>query len=425
MAGSIWSRLAVGTAVVAVLGGGAWFAYTRVSSTDLNPEAVVTAHRGDLEIVVTETGRIQPMTKVDIKSKVAGQVMTLSGKEGQKVKPGDVLLELDPRDFRRHLAQAEADHAMVAAELNGLLAGARREDLEEARANLAQARARARRTQDDRDRAAKALSANSLTPQEWSQARGAADEAQAGVAAAQSKLNRLQAGARVAEVQQARARLRKADVELQSARDQLAYCVIRSPIAGTIIHRGIQVGEMVTPGVSETGNREPLLTVADLSSLVVQSDINQIDVGKLAIGQTVAIRVDTLPGESFNGEVYKVAPAAVAGRERDVQLFPMETIVRNGGGGRLRPGMSADLDIFIAKKANALLLPVEAVTREKGGVGKVTFVRKGRDNKWVREARTVRLGASSDQEVEVIAGLADGDRVLIDPASAKDNVNKF
>ena len=167
-----------------------------------------------------------------------------------------------------------------------------------------------------------------------------------------------------------------------------------------------------------------MLTVADLSTLVVQSDINQIDVGKLALGQQVAIRVDTLPGESFTGEVYKVAPAAVAGRERDVQLFPMETIVRNAGGGRLRPGMSADLDIFVAKKPNALVLPVEAVTREKGGVGKVTYVRKTRD-KWVREARTVRLGASSDQEVEVLAGLQEGDQVLIDPASAKDNVNKF
>jgi HlyD family secretion protein len=425
MAGIPWIKMAIGSVTVAALGGGAWYAYARTTGEELNPEAVVTAHRGDLEIVVTETGRIQPLTKVDIKSKVAGQVMNLSVKEGQAVKAGDVLLQLDTRDFRRALAQAEADRAMVAAELNGLLAGARREDLEEARANLQQARARARRAQDDRDRAAKALAANSLTPAEWNQARGAADEAQAGVDAAASKLRRLQAGAGAAEIQQARARLRKADVELQAARDQLSYCVIRAPISGTVIHRGIQVGEMVTPGVSETGNREPLLTVADLSTLVVQSDINQIDVGKLAIGQPVAIRVDTLPGESFNGEVYKVAPAAVAGRERDVQLFPMETIVRNAGGGRLRPGMSADLDIFVAKKANALMLPVEAVTREKGGVGKVTFVRKSRDNKWVREARTVRLGASSDQEVEVLAGLAEGDRVLIDPASAKDNVNKF
>jgi HlyD family secretion protein len=424
MAGKTLSRLAIGAVVLAGLGGGAWYAYARTTASDLNPEAVVTAHRGDLEIVVTETGRIQPLTKVDIKSKVAGQVMTLKVKEGQQVKAGDVLLELDPRDFRRALAQAEADHAMVAAELNGLLAGPRREDLEEARANLSQALARARRAGEERDRAAKALAANSLTPAEWTQARGLADEANAGVAAAQSKLRRLQAGAGAAEVQQARARLRKADVELQAARDQLAYGVIRAPISGTIIHRGIQVGEMVTPGVSETGNREPLLTVADLNTLVVQSDINQIDVGKLAIGQQVAIRVDTLPGESFTGEVYKVAPAAVAGRERDVQLFPMETIVRNAGANRLRPGMSADLDIFVAKKPNALVLPVEAVTREKGGVGKVTFVRKTRD-KWVREARTVRLGASSDQEVEVLAGLAEGDQVLIDPASAKDNVNKF
>lgn len=411
--------------VVALAAGGGWYYYAHNQHEALDPEALVLAHKGDLEIVITETGRIQPRTKVDVKSKVAGQVQSVPVHEGQVVKAGDVLLQLDPHDSQRAFAQAEADREVAKAELDGLMAGPRDEDLAEAQAAIEQARARKRQADADHARAAQALAAKSLTPREWDQATEAATEANAGLKAAQSKLDRLKAGARTDEIAGARARLRKAEVALQAARDQLASCVIRSPIAGTVIHRGIEVGELVTPGVSETGNREPLLSVADLSSLVVESDINQIDVGKLAVGQPVTVRVDTLPGASFKGEVYKVSPAAVAGRERDVQLFPMETLVRDTAGSRLRPGMSADLDIFVASRHDVLLLPVEAVTREKGGVGRVTFVRKRTDGKWARETRTVRLGAASDQEVEILSGMEDGDQVLIDPPSAKDNVNKF
>jgi RND family efflux transporter MFP subunit len=410
---------------LSLLGGGGWWAAHRGDDGGVSQDALVKVARGELEIVVAETGRIQPLTKVDVKSKVAGQVHAVRVKEGQAVKKGDVLLELDPTDFKRQLAQAEADRAMVAAEVAQLVAGARREDLAEGRAVLAQANARARRAAEERDRAAKAFAAGSLTPREWEIARAEAAESAASVRAAESKLARLRAGARPEEIAQARARLRKADVALQAAKDQLAYAVLRAPIDGTVIHRGIEVGEMVTPGVSETGDRQPLLTVADLSRLVVESDINQIDVGKLDLGLPVAIRVDTLPDVEFKGKVHKIAPAAVAGKERDVQLFPIETLIEPEGTQRLRPGMSADLDIFVQKRPNVLLLPVQAVTRERGRAGFVTFVAKGPDGRWKKERRAVTLGASSDQQVEVASGLAEGDQVQVDPASAKDNVNQF
>ncbi len=414
-----------GIVALGLLGGGAYWAVHRGDDGGVSQDALVRVARGPLEIVVAETGRIEPLTKSDIKSKVAGQVLAVRVKEGQAVKKGDVLLELDPTDFRRQLAQAEADRAMVAAEVAQLVAGARREDLAEGRAVLAQTRARAHRAAEEKDRAAKALAAGSLTPREWGIAQAEAAESEASVKAAESKLARLRAGARPEEIAQARARLRKSDVAYQAARDQLAYAVLRAPIDGTVIHRGIEIGEMVTPGVSETGDRKPLLTVADLSRLVVESDINQIDVGKLDLGLAVTIRVDTLPDVEFKGKVHKIAPAAVAGKERDVQLFPIQTLIEPVGLHKLRPGMSADLDIFVQKRPNVLLLPVQAVTRERGRSGFVTFVSQGADGRWRKEKRTITLGASSDQQVEVATGLSEGDQVQVDPASAKDNVNQF
>lgn len=414
-----------GTVALALLGGGGYWLANRNADGGVSPDAIVKVARGALEIQVAETGRIEPLTKSDIKSKVAGQVLAVRVKEGQAVRKGDVLLELDPRDFQRQFAQADADRSMVAAEVAQLVAGARREDLAEARAVLAQARARARRAADDKARAGKALAAGSLTPREWEIAQAEAAESEASVKAAESKLARLRAGARPEEIAQARARLRKADVALQAARDTLAYAVLRAPIDGTVIHRGIEVGEMVTPGVSETGDRKPLLTVADLSRLVVESEINQIDVGKLDLGLPVTIRVDTLPDVEFKGKVHKIAPAAVAGKERDVQLFPIQTLIDPAGTTKLRPGMSADLDIHVQKRANVLLLPVQAVTRERGRTAFVTFLTKGDNGTWRKEKRSITLGASSDQQVEVAAGLSEGDQVQVDPASAKDNVNQF
>lgn len=411
-------------ALGAVSGGGWWWAH-RNDDGGVSQDAIVKVARGALEVVVAETGRIEPLMKSDIKSKVAGQVLAVRVKEGQAVKKGDVLLELDPTDFKRQMAQAEADRAVVAAEVAQLVAGARREDLAEGRAVLAQARARAKRAAEERARAQKALAAGSLTPREWEMAQAEAAESEASVRAAESKLARLRAGARPEELAQARARLRKADVAYQAAKDQLAYTVLRAPFDGTVIHRGIEIGEMVTPGVSETGDRKPLLTVADLSRLVVESEINQIDVGKLDLGLGVAIRVDTLPDVEFKGKVHKIAPAAVAGKERDVQLFPIQTLIDPVGTQKLRPGMSADLDIFVQKRPNVLLLPVQAVTRERGRNGFVTFVSKNADGRWRKEKRAITLGASSDQQVEVASGLAEGDQVQVDPASAKDNVNQF
>ncbi|HEY9720829.1 MAG TPA: efflux RND transporter periplasmic adaptor subunit [Oscillatoriaceae cyanobacterium] len=416
----------IAVAAVVLLGGAGAWALGHMHGSDIPSAALTSVTRGDLSIVVAETGKVQPLRHVDIKSKVAGQVSQVLVREGQKVAQGQVLLTLDPTDFKRQLAQAQADARMAKAELAGMVDGPRPEDVASARADLETARAKALQADADRDRARRALASGTIAPAEWDSARADAMSADAQVRQAQSKLDELVAGPRQEAIDEARARLAKAQVAVEAAQDQLTYTVIRAPIAGTVIHRGIEEGEMVTPGVSQTaGDQQPLLTVADLSKLVVESDINQIDVGKLDVGQRVSIQVDSLPGESFTGKIYKVAPAAVAGKENGVELFPIQTLI-DAGDAHLRPGMSADLDIFVQNKPRVLLLPVEAVLRDGEGLkGKVTLVKRSQNGQWQKTSRDVTLGASSDSQVEIVAGLAAGDQVLIDPASAKGEVNKF
>jgi multidrug efflux pump subunit AcrA (membrane-fusion protein) len=354
------------------------------------PEAIVRVTRGPLEIVVKETGRIQPFAKVDLRSKVAGQVLKLHVRTGDRVRAGQVLLELDASDLRRQEALAEADVAIARAQLSGLLSGARRAELVEARVQLREAQLR---------------------------------QAPAEAEAARHRLEVLEARLS-AEEAQARAQLRKAELSQRAAREQLDRAVLRSPVAGTVVHRAIEVGEMVTPGVAETADRRPLLTIADLSRLLVAAEVNQIDVARLRVGLPATVRVDALPGQRFEGRIHQIAPAAVQGRERDVQLFPVEVLLEGRQTAGLRPGMSADVDIAVLSRLGVLQLPVQAVRRERDDAGSVAVVeRAGGGSRTVR--REVRLGVHNDQVIELRTGVTEGEEVLVDPPAADGNVNRF
>lgn len=404
----------------AAVGGGFWA--LRPQKPRYAPETVAVVQRETLAVIVSETGRIEPLTQVQLKAKVAGQVARVLVKEGQAVRAGQVLLELDPQDFRRQLDQAEAEKAMVAAELAELRAGARPDEVAEAQATFEAAEADRVRAEQDLARARAAAAGGTVTPRELQAAEAEARAAQARAEGAEAALHRVRTGPRSETIAQARARLRKAEVAVAGARDQLAYSVIRAPMSGTVLRKGIEVGEMVTPGVSSTGSGTPLMTIADLSKLVVEASLNQIDMGKLKPGLPVTARVDALGGREFHGRLTKISPAAVAGAEKDVRLFPIQALIESAEGAGLRPGMSADLDIRAVERPNALTLPVEAVVKDGGGRGHVALLPAG-DGK--PERRDVELGASSDTRVEIRGGLDEGARVLIDPASAAANVNRF
>lgn len=386
-------------------------------------EPTAKVERGELKVVVSETGTVQPLTKVEVKSKVAGQVARLLVDVGDRVEKGQLLLQLDTTDMERERAQAAADRDSAAAHLAMLKAGARPEEIAEARAQVTQAEAAFDRAQADWQRSQEAVKAGTITPREAESAQSDHLSTRAQLAAAKSRLSKLLAGSRREEIQEAQAQLDKAVVRLNAAEDQLSYASIRSPMAGTVIKRGIEVGEMVSPGVSATAQGTSMLTVADLDRLVIASNLNQIDVGKVRRGQHVEVRVDSAPGTVFGGEIRKVAPAADKTQDGNstIQTFPIETMLTRTDADVLKPGMSADLDIQVTTKQQALYLPVEAVIRGKGNEGTVTLPSKGKKP----EERKVTIGLTNDHQVEILTGLSAGETVLIKPASSADNSVKF
>lgn len=410
------TKLIIAVAAVALLAtGGGVLAFVKKGGAEAKD--VAKAQRGPLEVVLAETGRIEAMTQVEVKSKVAGQVARILVDVGQKVAKGQLLIELDTAEMQRQRAQAAADRDMAQARLAKLVAGARREELTQARAQLARARAAYERARDEDRRAQTALATQTITPVEAGQARNTHLQAQAQHDEARATLAMLLAGTRREELAEARAQLARASAALAAMADQVAYASIKAPMAGTVIKRGIEVGEMVSPGVSATAQGTSMLTIADLERLVIKSSLNQIDVGKVSLGQTVDVRVDAAPGKAFPGRIYKIAPAAEAGKD-DIRTFPIETILNAAGadGRFLKPGMSAELDVRVAKKADALYLPVEAVVRGKGDEGTVTLAPAAKGEE-AREQK-VRIGLTNDHQIEILEGLAAGQSVLIKPPAS-------
>lgn len=417
-------KLLIAGALILVVGGsGVGLTLASKGAKTAGQDTVAVA-KGPLKVVVAETGTIEPLTKVEIKSRVAGQVAELLVDVGDRVKKGQLLIQLDRTDMERDRARAEADRDIAKARLMMLEAGARPEEIQEAEAQLEQAASAFQRAEIEYQRSQAALTTQTITRRDAEVARSDFETTRAQLSAAKARLARLRAGARPEEIREARAQLAKAEVALKAAEDQLSYASIRSPMAGTVIRRGIEVGEMVSPGVSATAQGTSMLTVADLDRLILKSSLNQIDIGKVKKDLEVEVRVDSAPGRVFLGRIYKVAPAAQVSQnaQESLQTFPVETILQAESADLaelLKPGMTADLDIQVTTKPDALFLPVEAVVRGKGDEATVTLPAKDKDGK--PETRTIKLGLSNDHQIEVKEGLVEGEAVLIKPASSAGN----
>lgn len=333
----------------------------------INPKLIVDVVRQDLRVTVRETGRVEPLVSIEIKSKIPGQVARLAVDEGDRVAAGQVLLELDTTSYRYRSEQARAayDEAVVREEYATL--------------NL--------------ERREREFAAKSLAAHDRDAARLEKKLAEYGV--------------------------QKSRIEWESTRDDLQHCQLRSPIAGIVIHRGVEIGEMVSPGVDATVEGKPLLTVADLSRLIVTSNLNQIDMARVEREQSVEIRFDALPDRLFQGRVHKIAPSArqITG---NLNLFPVEILLEEATQTELiKPGMTADIDILVAAKEQILTVPIEAVRQADGG--KTVVVVTGTPAHYQREDRSIQTGLHNDRFIEIVSGLGEGDRVLIDPASASPN----
>ncbi len=299
--------------VVVLLGAGAYFFWIKKpapESTAMPPGAqqqrTYTIARGDLNAMVSATGKIQPIDQVEVKSKASGQIMVIPVEEGDLIEKGALIARIDETDARNVYEQAVAD-------------------LDVAKATVAQ-------------------TAGNVKRQEEMFKRGLLSEAE---------MDQV----RLEEVR-AKAQLVKAETEVATMEIRLKDSVVRSPISGIILQKTVEAGQIISSGINSVSGGTLIATVARMDSMYVYAEVDEVDIGQVQIGQAAKVVPDAFPEEVFWGSVLRIAPLAKV--EQNVTTFNVTVIVANANR-KLKAGMNATVDLTIADKRGVLLVAKEAV----------------------------------------------------------------
>jgi HlyD family secretion protein len=334
------------------------------------PYKVGAVERGEVRVVVEETGVVAPERSIVVKSPISGVVDQLYVREGDAVKTGQVLARVKP-----DIAQANS--------------------LAQLRSEIAKARIARDNAKRDYDRSQQLSGIGGITQADLDLKRVTYEQAENQWRTAEDQLQLVQ---------------RSGVTAGDSTGGTVQWARITAPATGVIIGRGVEEGETVVGGTSAFGGGTELFTMADLSTLLVKAAINEVDIGKVKRGDRVALTVDAFPGDTAQGLVRLVPPAARL-QER-VRVFDVEIVV-TGGPRVLRPGMTANVRISGPLRTETLRVPVEAVLLKEGKP--IVYKLSGSGPQPV----PVTLGLSDLYYVEVLNGLAAGDSIALeDPVAA-------
>ncbi len=287
---------------------------------------------------IVASGHVEA-TEVRLAAKVGGRLLSLEAEEGAAVSRGQVLARIDTTDLELALAAARAERAQADALLRLSLAGARAEEIREARAQVARAEAELDGARRDLERMQGLLDSGSGTPKSRDDARVRRDASAAALEAARERLQRLETGARPEEKDAARARLAAADARIAQVEQQIADATVTSPLAGVLTEKLSEPGELLAPGAG-------LAVITDLQDAWLTVYVGEPDLGRIRLGQKAAIVTDD--GQQREGTVSFVSPRAeftpknVQTRDERVKLVYRLKVALPNADGLFKPGMPAE-----------------------------------------------------------------------------------
>ena len=358
------------------------------------------------DIALTASGYIIPHSRVEVSSKTSGRVEELLVDQGDVVKAGQILARLDDREILAQLEQARAARLSAAARLEEALAGSRPQEVDRAQAAVEEADANLNTARINLERAQVLMDKGVLARQVLDDARNAYDVAAAQVKVARKNLELTKLGPRAEQIKLARAQLTEAEASIAYLETQLENTIIRAPIAGTVLERLIEKGEMVTTGfVSGRGAKSALVSIADLKDLEVELDINESDIPRVRVGQPCAVVPESYPDRKYQARVREIAPEA----NRQKATIQVKVSILDPDS-YLRPETNAKVNFFDEAR-EAAAGGEERITVPKSAIqeGPAVFVLKGQ--KAVRVP--IILGKERNGRVEVLSGLAGGEPVIV------------
>jgi len=427
--------------IVSLLGGSAFW---RRASVD--PSLVAEVRRGPLTAQLTTSGILKPIQSITYRSPLAGREAEITElvAEGTRVNEGDLLVRLDTTDLQREVERArqevrqshvdlqvaEIERQEADAAVKSVADGEGALGVEEARARLQAAQKKVERLRQEHEQLKPLMEKGFITREELKRTSDELEQSEAELALARKRAEiviglthprdkqraQLQLAQKEASLENARAKAQEAQTRLAQLADQVENCRIYARRPGMAVYeellsasprRKIRVGDRVT-------GSQGLVTIPEVNRMLMDASVSEADMHRVRAGQPATIRVEAFPDLRLTGKVTRVGTLARASADRPFEEKRFDLVVElDATDADLRPEMTARADIVVRTRSDVLLVPVNAVFDRQGTM--VCHV--------VRplgiETRQVELGESNDVIVEVVAGLGEGDQVMLtDPGNA-------
>jgi len=419
-------KIFIGVAVVVVLGAIAFanVKFKRQEGLAVNVEGV---QKRDLQAIVSASGKIQPQRLVNISADTMGRVVDLAVEEGQRVKKGDFLLQIDPRNLTTAYNQSNASLA------------ASRSTMEQLRVSIDGTRTNLKASKDNLAR----------QQQLWKQGLTTREQLEAGEN--QVKVREAELASQERQIETQRLRMQQEQAVVENAKLNLSKVRIEAPITGIITRRNIEEGETVVIGTMNNAGTV-LLTVADMSVIEAEVEVDETDIPSVQLGQKAKVTIDAMPGKTFTGKVTEIgnSPIQAAGASSASQATNFKVkVTLDGEVPEVRPGFTCTAEITTATRQQVVSVPIQATAirevivdkegnivrdeskgpqRGRGNAVAAQELKPGQERKELEGVFVVRdnkatftpikTGIAGEKYFEVLSGAAIGDQVIVGPFSS-------
>ena len=371
---------------------------------------------GDLLIKISATGIVEPNFKVEVKSKASGEVLSFPFEEGDHVKKGALLLQLDKSDEKRNVAKARTELASSSAKLKKaetalLLQKTKYDtDIKSSQSEIETALANLKESKDKLKRQSE-LFGKKFVSQE------SLDTAKTLFKVNQEKLVQAQTQHQAAkdsihditmkenEIELVLSEVKRSDIAVDEAEERLDETEIFAPINGVIIEKLVEEGQIIASGISNVSGGTAIATIADMAQLFIIADIDETDIGSVKIGHAVQITADAFPNEVFKGKITRIAPQGVI--DNSITIFKAKIEIKGTGKILLKPMMSANIDIVTHQVKDTVYVTRAGIRKDEEG--EFAVILKNDQPEKVR----IKTGIKNPIHIQIISGLNPDEEVIL------------
>jgi HlyD family secretion protein len=395
------------------------------TQTNPTPASKQTAQisRRNIEKSIEAVGIVTPYQTVDVKSKASGKIMSMPFEAGDYVKFGDLLVMLDPVDEQRNVRSQEAQVAQAAATLKKTeiqLERIRRNfeiQSEEVASRLTQATSDYNTLKSELTRSKSLFEQKLIPKQELEAVENRFHSASSALDLAKTDkkalaLSRMDIDSTEQDLILQKARLQQQEISLEISQIKLDETRILAPMSGIILTKDVEPGQIISSGISNVSGGTSLLTLADVSRLVLDTEVDESDVGHISEGLPVELTVEAYPGKEFKGKILQIAPQGEA--VQNITIFRVKIELTGDSVKYLMPGMNGTAKIIYENHPNLLCVPAKALVRRGKKFG--VLIPGGEEPQFIE----VSVGYRDPDFVEIKGDVKDNQTVLLTDNNASE-----